>query len=412
MIETALTDIHSARLSPLVPQESSYNLLQKGLTKALAVKSGKTSAAEVYYLSKKVSFKFRMFGTTDSEIFHRYLTVWAHDYDKKSERMSLVENGEFVEYDFGFPMYEELAKRHVNPEGSDLKDRMALYRSQSEAHIGNLYEQTVEKPDHIVHVTSTGFLDPNPVDAVMASKQWYDVDVTTFYHRACNAPISAIRTANALLTASLAGGCETPKKRIDLVHSEIFSVHTRIAEDDPVNIALMCKFSDSFLRYAIESCDDIRKKGKSGLKILAFKNFTVPDTSAIAQWSASNPCFEFKVDALNYFKLVKTHVRQFTHAFFAEHGMDFAEVKGKTVFALQASSLSILNEIGQELKLSKELKELSRKTLYENGYLSSGAIPFMCKQIIESSDIPSGALVFCLGYGQGVTMSGMLLEKM
>lgn len=412
MIETALTDIHSARLSPLVPQELSYNLLQKGLTKALAIKSGKTSAADVDYLSKKVSFKFRMFGTTDSEITHRYLTVWAHDYNSESEKMGLMENGRFIEYNFGFPMYEELAKRHVNPEGSDLKERMALYRSQSEAHIGNLYEQTAEKPDHIVHVTSTGFMDPNPVDTVMASKQWYDIDITTFYDRACNAPISAIRTANALLTASLAGGCENPKKRIDLVHSEIFSVHTRIAEDDPVNIVIMCKFSDSFLRYSIESCDDIRRKGKNGLKILAFKNFTIPDTSAIAQWSTSNPCFEFKVDALNYFKLVKAHVRQFTNAFFAENGMDFSEVKNDTVFAIQASSLSILNEIGQELKLSEELKELSRKTLYENGYLSSGAVPFMCKQIIENSDIPSGSLIFCLGYGQGVTMSGMLLEKM
>lgn len=410
-IGTVLTDIHSARLHPLVPQELSCSLLKKGMTKALAVKSGTTSSLGVYAIAKKVDIKFSLFGMQASDTWQRYIALWNHDYDTKSDSMELVENEKFISYDIAFPMYEKLARHHTNPEGSNLHDRMDLYRLHAEQHIRQLYDGTAEKPDHIIHVTSTGFIDPNPVSTVMSAKKWHDIDITNFYHHACNAPIPAIRTANALLSASLAGGSEKPKQRIDLVSSEMFSLHMRLADDRPLNVNLMSTFSDSFLRYSVIPYEDMLEKRMGGLKILAFRNMTFPDTSSLAIWRASDPCFYFDLKLLDYLKLIKTQVRHFVDTFYAEIGMDFRSVKDLTCFVIQGSSQMTLKQIAEELELSENQISLSKETLLENGYLSSGAIPFMCKKVIEDSRIPSGTKVFCLGYAQGITMSGMLLEK-
>ncbi|KUL32844.1 3-oxoacyl-[acyl-carrier-protein] synthase III C-terminal domain-containing protein [Chlorobium limicola] len=410
-IETVLTDIHSARLHPLVPQELSCNLLKKGMTKALAVKSGTTSSLGVYAIAKKVDIKFSLFGMQASDTRQRYMALWNHDYDLESDSRGLVENGKFISYDIAFPMYEQLARHHTNPEGSNLHDRMDLYRLHAEQHIRQLYEQNNEIPDNIIFISSTGYIDPNPVSTVMSAKQWHDIDITNFYHHACNAPIPAIRMANALLTTSLAGGCEKPKKRIDMVSSEMFSLHMRLADDRTLNVGLISTYSDSFLRYSIRSYQDVLDNRMGGLKILAFRNMTFPNTSAIAMWSISDPCFYFDLKLLDYLKLIKTQVRHFVDSFYAENGMDFRSEKDHTSFVIQGSSQLTLKQIAEELELSENQISLSRETLLENGYLSSGAIPFMCKRVIEEEKIPSGTKVFCLGYAQGITMSGMLLEK-
>jgi len=410
-IETVLTDIHSARLHPLVPQELSCNLLKKGMAKALAVKSGTTSSLGVYAIAKKVDIKFSLFGMQASDTRQRYMALWNHGYDLESDIRGLVENGKFISYDIAFPMYEQLARHHTNPEGSNLHDRMDLYRLHAEQHIRQLYEQVNEKPDNIIHVTSTGYIDPNPVSTVMSAKQWHDIDITNFYHHACNAPIPAIRMANTILTAALSGNCEKPKKRIDLVSSEMFSLHTRLDNDSPVNVGLISTYSDSFFRYSVRTYADVLEKGTGGLKILAFKNITIPDSAALAVWKVSSPCFDFQIDAMKYFRLINTHVSDFVDSFFTENGLDFESIKDRTYFVIQGSSQTTLKQIAEKLNLSEMQIDASRMTLYENGYLSSGVIPFMCKSIIENNSIPSGTKVFCLGYALGVTMSGMLLEK-
>lgn len=410
-VDTVITDFHSVRLLQTVSQEQSCRLLIKGMVKAIAVKTGKTSGKDIEKIHKKVQSKFNFYALSGDTVKQRYMAIWPEHY-KYEEELSLVEDGCFVKYDTAFPMYEELAKRHTNPDGVGLSERMDFYRIIAEKHIRHLYaDKHAEQPDHIIHVTSTGYVEPNPVDVIMSENKWYDVPVTNFYNRACNASISAIRTANALMRSSFLGGYEKPKKRVDLVHSELFSIHIKISDDHPVNIGLMSSYSDSFLRYSIRRYADVRENGMGSLKIIAFRHMIIPESTHIAVWKVSSPVFDYKIDPLKYLKLIRSNVRDFVHCFFREIGIEFTKIKNKLLFAIQAPSLLVLKQIGKELELSEEQLAFSKNVLYENGYLSSGAIPFMCKHIIESSQISSGQQVLCIGHALGLTISGMLLEK-
>jgi len=411
-IETVLTDFETIRLSKLIPQDQSCRLLSMGMAKALAVKTGKTSERDVDKIYKHVRSKFFLCAVSSKAIKQRYMTLWPEQYDTVAAVNKLVDDDHFVNYDIEFPMYVDLARFHTNPDGANLNERMELYKHHTKEHLRLLYDDVSEAPDQIIHVTSTGYFDPNPVAAIISEKRWYDVEVTNFYHKSSNATIPAIANAYAYIRSSHAGGYEKPKKRIDIVHSELFSAHIKISDDQAFNIMLMSTLSDSFLRYSVRNYDDVSAMNQHGLKIIAFKNMMIPETTSVIELKVSNPAFDYKLDALKYLNTISKSVNEFVTSFLMEVGLNYKEIKDRLIFVIPASSSMILKQIKKELQLSAEQISLSHNTLYENGYLSSGAIPYMCKELIESDNISVGQKVFCLGHGNGIMLSGMLLEKM
>jgi alkylresorcinol/alkylpyrone synthase len=409
--QTVLSNFNYVPLTP-IPQQDSCDLLMMGMVKAKAVKNGISTEKEIGKIENNIRMKFKLFALSEDVIKQRYLVFWPDNYNLKG-KIKVIENGKFVEHDLSVPLYEELAKKHTNPNGADLDKRMEIYRSISEQKIQNLYEsECLERPDHIIHVTSSGYIQPNPVDVFISRKKWYDIHVTNYYNKACNAAISAIESAHALVRSSMLGDCEKPKKRIDIVHSEIFSIHMKISDDDPVNIGLISAFSDSFIKYSIRPYNEAIRNEIPALKILSFKHLLIPDSLSLAVLTVSSPAFNYIIEPVRYFKKIRENVKVFVKEFFKEIGLDFKTIKDNLIFLIQPSSIQIIMQIGKELGLSDEQLSLSKDNLYENGYLTSSAIPFMCKKIIDSSDLHPGQKIFCLGFASGVTISGMLLEKM
>lgn len=409
--EIVLTDFVFLDLPDPVQQQDANTVLIKGMTKALAVKSGVQSEQEVNRIHKRVYGKFKHFAVSSNTISRRYMILWPKDYSA-ALTAKISENGRFVNHVMDFPMFEELVMEHRNPEGAGLNRRMSLFQQYAEKYIKCLYNDDITAPDKIIHVTSSGYHNPNPVDKFLAEKGWYDSYVVNFYHRACNASIPAIQAAEAYMKSLLISGEKAAQeKRVDIVHSEMFSVHLRIDDDDPVNIALMTTYSDSFMRYSLKRYSSVRKSGGAGLKILAIRNQLIPDSSSVAAWNVAEPAFDLDINPFKYINLVRKHVRQFVISFLHDAGFDFRELTDKLLYVLQASGTADLEAVARQLKLRNDQVANTRKLLFEKGYLSSTAIPYMCKQIVESDDVQSGQKVLCLGHAQGVYLSAILLEK-
>jgi len=410
-LDTVLTDFQSARLQPMVPQEVSLALLTKAMTKAIAVREGKESDQQVEKIFRRLKVLFSQFAASPDKIKERYMAIWPqHDDFQALVKANICENNRFVPHDPVFPMFNELAQHHRQPEGASLGVRMELYRQECERHLSVLYDNVVSPPDQMIHVTSTGYCDPNPVQLLISERGWHDTIVHNSYNKACNGAIPAIRLADALMQQSY-GGAGRTDSRVDIIHSEMFSLHINLTHNHPVNISLVNSYSDSFLRYSLCSHETVRTKGMRGLKIIGIKDYTIPGSSSVCRWMVSDPSFEFTIDVLQHFRLIRKHVRQLVDRLFAGVGMEFDDVRDSLVYGLQMSSSLPMKEIKKGLSLSDDQVALSKKLLYEQGYLSSAALPFMCKQILESDDVPVGQKVLCIGYAQGVTMSAMLLEK-
>ncbi len=411
-MDTVLTDFYTVNLAPMVPQEDCLDLLIKGMAKAIAVQSGKESDKQVEKIVKWVKLMFSHFAPSPGKVGRRYMSIWPENFDYKSfKKVRITDGDRFVSWEPIFPMFSELAENHREPEGCCVGERMDIYRRVSQNHINELYKNVSVPAEQMIHVTSTGYCSPNPVEVMAGERQWSNVEVSNVYNKACNAAIPAIRSANSSLRSSYAGQYERPKRRIDIIHSEMFSLHIKLTDLNPVNVGMMGAISDSFIRYSLLKYDDAFRDDRRGLKYITSKDFIVPHSASIGGWKVSAPSFDFDVDLLKYYRVIGKNMHHLVDAIFADLGMPFGDAKDDLVFALQASSNLLINEIKKGLKLSEEQVIFSRNLLYENGYLSSAAIPFMCKKIIESHDIPVGQKVLCIGQAEGVTLSALLLEK-
>lgn len=78
---------------------------------------------------------------------------------------------------------------------------------------------------------------------------------------------------------------------------------------------------------------------------------------------------------------------------------------------IQAAKDQEEHPVNKKLGITEGKVKFSEKVFYENGNLSSVTIPYTLHEIINSDDIPVGTLVLSIGFGPGLTVSGLVLEK-
>ncbi|NMW19737.1 MAG: hypothetical protein HKK66_12120 [Chlorobiaceae bacterium] len=405
-----LTDFFSVQSSKPLPQDDSLKLLTLGVTKAIAVKSGISSEIEVHKIFKKVNSAFKLFGATSKTIKHRCMVFGPGDYSDILAA-KLVENDHFVNFDLSFPLYDDLIHRHSNPDGADLNKRILMIYKKTIELVESLYKGITIQPDDIIHVTSTGYIDPNPIDALANNRKWYDTIISNCYHRGCNASLQAIRMGHDFLKSSMYNKFEKNKSRIDIVHTEVNSAHMNICKYNPMNIIFLSEFSDGFIRYSLLPQSSIINNGPSGLKILSLSQQLIPDTINCSKVSTASPSFLLEVDTLAYIYSIKKYFKKFVVNLCHKVGIDYDKEKGKLVFAIQPSGAEYINKIGKLLHLADEQLYFSKNVMYEYGDMTSAGLPYIYRDILASDDVPTGTKVLGLGYAQGIILGGIVFEK-
>ena len=405
-----LSDFFSVQSSIPLPQDDSLKLLALGVTKSIAVKSGISSETEVNKIFKKVNSAFKLFGATSKSIKHRSMVFGPSDYSNILAA-NLVENNQFVNFDINFSLYDDLIHRHTNPSGADLNKRILMICEKSIELVESLYQGETRPPDDIIHVTSTGYIDPNPIDTLANNRKWYDTIISNCYHRGCNASLQAIRMGHDFLKSSMYNDFEKNKSRIDIVHTEVNSAHMDIGKYDPMNVIFLSEFSDGFIRYSVRPQSSIIHNGLNGLKILSFSQQLIPNTIDCSKVSTASPVFLLEANTLSYIYSIKKHFKNFVVNLCRKVGIDYDKEKSKLVFAIQPSGAEYIKKIGKMLHLSDEQLYFSKNVMYEYGDMTSAGLPYIYRDILDSDDVPRGTKVLGIGYAQGIILGGIVFEK-
>ncbi|MFB8828571.1 3-oxoacyl-[acyl-carrier-protein] synthase III C-terminal domain-containing protein [Azotobacter sp. CWF10] len=107
--------------------------------------------------------------------------------------------------------------------------------------------------------------------------------------------------------------------------------------------------------------------------------------------------------------VIKRHVRDFVVKLLARAGIDFEREKHELTFAIHPGGPKIVEHIQEDLGLADEQVAISKSVFLENGNMSSATVPHILKQVLEEVD--AGTRVVCLGFGPGLTVTGMVLER-
>ena len=293
--------------------------------------------------------------------------------------------------------------------GADIKERHASYGKIVGDCLAEMYGGASTAPDDLIHVTCSGYLSPSPVERMVAQKEWFNTTVTHSYHMGCYGAFPAIKMAHGFLSSSNFG-VTAPRQRVDIVHTELLSAHHNIEDSGVENIITMTLFADGFIKYSVCSDDYVRQHGLRGLRILAFNEHLLPDSAEDMTWVPAAHQFQMTLSVMVPV-VIKRHVRAFVISLLERIGIDFEREKHSIMFAIHPGGPKIVEHIQNELGLREDQVAISKKVFRENGNMSSATVPHILKSILEEKGIPQGTRVVSVGFGPGLTVTGLVLEK-
>lgn len=281
------------------------------------------------------------------------------------------------------------------PQGSHMKQRMRFFEKTINQVFEQFYPEECKAPSHIIHVTCTGYVSPSGAQQIISKRAFSQVCATHAYHMGCYASVPAIRMAIGYLHSSE----NRDQEKIDLVHTELCSLHMNPLMHEVEHLVVQSLFADGFIKYSI--------KPQSGLfKILALHEQIIPETSSVMSWQcadwgmcmsiAKNAPFLFGEALPSFVDLLKTK----------------AQIRdAKLLFAIHPGGPKIIDQVKKGLQLSEEQVLHSREMLLHRGNMSSATIPHIWEKMGRDGSIKPGAHIVSLAFGPGLTISGAVLER-
>jgi alkylresorcinol/alkylpyrone synthase len=399
-----LVDFRPVRLAKPVPQRLALELSAYGMARGYCKQHGIESKDGKRQALNEMQARFEKYAVSADQIKRRQLVFFPQLRDIR------IAAGEVF---LAEPAHPHL-RIYDGPEdtkGADLKTRHRNYGKIVGDCVEGMYAGAgpADAPDDMVHVTCSGYLAPSPVERLVADKEWFATTVTHSYHMGCYGAFPAIKMAHGFL-ASAQHGATPPKQRVDIVHTELLSGHHNIEDFGIENIITMTLFADGFIRYSLCPADHARERGLPGLRILAFNEHLLPDSAEDMTWVPASHQFQMTLSVMVPV-VIKRHVYKFVDALLRRIGIDFEREKAALVFAIHPGGPKIVEHIQDELGLRDDQVAISKAVFRENGNMSSATVPHILKAIVEETDIAPGTRVVSLGFGPGLTVTGLVLEK-
>ena len=254
-------------------------------------------------------------------------------------------------------------------------ERNRLFEKEACQVFETFYAEAKE-PDEMIHVTCTGYVAPSPGQRLIASHGW-KTKLLHLYHMGCFGSVPAIRIAQAMQ------GC------VDVVHTEICSLHFNHKAHDAEQIVAQSLFADGFIKYSVS-------EQPTGFRILQIEEQLLPDTADQMTWNCEDWGLKMTLS-----RQVPQHFQSAVEPFVMRFGrVDY--------FALHPGGPKIIDQIQRQLQLCDDQVAHSRKILQQYGNMSSATLPHILEEMV--GDLSPGDRVLGLAFGPGLMMVGLLLE--
>ncbi|MEO5666471.1 MAG: 3-oxoacyl-[acyl-carrier-protein] synthase III C-terminal domain-containing protein [Bdellovibrionota bacterium] len=282
----------------------------------------------------------------------------------------------------------------AGPAGAGMFKRTQFFSRAADRVFREFYPAKSPAPAHIVHVTCTGYSSPSAAQSTVDRMGWSsDTAVTHAYHMGCYASIPAIRMA--------AGLALLEHKTVDVVHTEMCSLHMNPLNHSPEQIVVYSLFGDGHIKYSVE------EPGAPGLEVLAIKEFIIPGTQDHMSWNTSDSGMQMTLS-----KDVPGKVGEYLATFLQSLlGESESECRKNAVYAVHPGGPKIIDSTQRLLGLEDWQVAHSKRVLYQYGNMSSATLPHIWQALWEDPEIKDGQLIVSLAFGPGLTIFGAVLRK-
>lgn len=281
--------------------------------------------------------------------------------------------------------------------GAGTQARMKVFARESRGMVDQLLASTEKLAPQLLHVTCTGYVAPSPAELhVLSRGAGSATTVTHLYHMGCYAAIPALRTAQGMT----ARGDE-----VDVVHTELCTLHLRPKDPTPERMVIESLFADGGARYRLSPS----KPATDHFEVLSVKQELLPDSEGMMAWVISENGMDMSLKK-EVPKHIQLHLRHFQERWLKELGMGLSEFH-QSSFAIHPGGPRIIDQVKECLELPEDKVTHSRQVLRERGNMSSATLPHIWSGMLNDAQIPAGEKIFSYAFGPGLTVAAALLVK-
>lgn len=393
-IGVVLADFRPAYLSEPVGQEKLLEIavrFAEFVARAEAAREGTSLSEDAL---RRIRAAWEKYGVSPKHIANRRISVLPD-----AEVAKDPQNLDFASIPFTRPFAERRG-------GADVAERLAVFRGHACEALEKLYPTSADAPDEMIHVSTTGYLLPSAAQELISKRSWPRTTVTHCYHHGCYGAFPAVRMAAGSL-ATARGGPRRAPRRVDIVHTEICSIHAAPECVDAEHIICDSLFGDAFIRYSAYDENDFRDRGIPGLQVVHYADTTIPASLEAMSWRPIANRFEMTLTA-DVPRLIAAHIEEFLSCLLRDAGMDLDADKGHILWVIHPGGPAIVELVGGCLRLSKDQIASGKEVLRDGGNTSSATVPRIWNRILRDPAVEKGTPVVSMAFGPGLTATAML----
>lgn len=278
---------------------------------------------------------------------------------------------------------------NATPGGAGLASRNRFFAGHANRIMQKFYE-TAKAPQHLIHVSCTGYTAPNAAQLLVSEKRW-DTQLTNAYHMGCYAAFPAVRMAAAFLNS----GSDTLRP-VDIVHNEMCGLHLNPLDHSPEQIIVQSLFADGHIKYSVSAEP---AKNTLGLRLIRINEVLIPDSTDDMSWALGDRGMQMTLSR-EVPEKIQPRLREFVTSLGSSQ---------KAIFAIHPGGPKIIEAVQKTLELTIDQCAQSKKILFECGNMSSATLPHIWAEILASKP-ERGQQVVSLAFGPGLTLFGALFE--
>ena len=297
----------------------------------------------------------------------------------------------------------------VGPNSSSLGERSAIFAARVRQVFADFYPEPSAAssgppaPDHLIHVTCTGYIAPSAPQQLVGERGWHEqTAVTHAYHMGCYAAFPAIRIAEGLTRSAMARARQP--YRVDIVHTELCTLHLNPADSTPEQMVVHSLFADGHIKYSLQPPGSLRR----GFRLLHVLEQIVPDSVGDMSWTPDHWGFRMGLSR-EVPRKIGGSIRAFVQRLAQQSGCDLGSLMREARFAIHPGGPKIIESLQELLELRDDQTAQSKEVLFARGNMSSATLPHVW-MALDQAELPPGTKIVSLAFGPGLTIFGSIFE--
>lgn len=288
--------------------------------------------------------------------------------------------------------------------GGSMDVRMEVFSETSEKVLDGFYAEGSQPPLDIVHVSCTGYAAPSAPQKLVLNRGWEKhTGVMHAYHMGCYASMPALRIATGLLATNI----KTHSKSVDIVHTEMCSLHLNPSLHSPEQLVVQSLFGDGHIKYSV---NNTAVPQQPGFWFMGTREELIPGSLGTMSWSLGSNGMRMMLQR-DVPERISAALGDFLKRLFSDLKVDTHEAFNQGVFAIHPGGPRIIDKVASLLNLTPAQVLASRATLKAYGNMSSATLPHVWDLILRDDKVAPGTLVTSLAFGPGLTVYGSVLRK-